>query len=106
ENLARQRDRRAADRDTAVTDKRALTHTLGHRERLVERAMQNQADAARLGRLRIRELELTQYLRLADDHRIETRADAKQMTRGVASGEIVNRFGELGLRNASISGQK
>ena len=68
--------------------------------------MQNQADAARLGRLRIREFELTQYLRLADDHRIETRADAEQMTRGVAAGETVNRFGEFGLRDASISGQK
>ena len=63
--------------------------------------MQNQADAARLGRLRVRELELTEYLRLADDHRIETRADAEQMTRGVAAGETVNRFGELGLRDSS-----
>src|ERR1700719_4039721 len=68
--------------------------------------MQNQSDAARLGRLRIRELELTQYLRLADDHRIETRADAEQMARGVAAGETVNRIRELGLRDSSISGQK
>jgi hypothetical protein len=89
-----------------VTYQRALADALGYRERLVKRAMQNQPDAARLGRLRVRELELTQYLRLADHHRIETRADAEQMARGVAAGETVNRIRELGLRDSSIGGQK
>src|SRR5579862_4254746 len=68
--------------------------------------MQNQADAARLGRLRVRELELTENLRLADDHRIETRADAEQMARRVAAGKTVNRIGELGLSDSSVGGQK
>ena len=68
--------------------------------------MQDQADAARLGRLRVRELELSQDLRLADHHRIETRTDAEQMAGGVAAGEIVNRFGERVVIDFSIGGQK
>ena len=80
-----------------MTDKRAPAHALGDGESLVERAMQYQARAVRLGRLCVGDLELPQYLWLADYHRIETGADAEQMTRGIAAGETVNRLGERGI---------
>ena len=68
--------------------------------------MQDEADAARLGRLRVRELELAEDLRLADHHRIEARTDAKQMADGVAAVEMVERVGERVAIDFAIGGEK
>ena len=68
--------------------------------------MEDQAGGARLGRLRIGVFELAEDLRLADDHRIETRADAKQMAHGGARLMPVKRGGERGGIDAAIARQK
>src|ERR1700682_5760009 len=89
-----------------MSDKGALADPLGHSEGLVKRAMQHQADAARLGRLRVGELQLAENLRLADDHRVEARADAEQMPRCFTAGETVYSIAPQISRDASIRGQK
>ena len=84
EDLPRQRHRRRTYRDRAAPDKGDAPDPLGDREGAMERAVEHQAGGAGLGRLRIGDFQLTQDLRLAHDHRVETRADAEQMARGLA----------------------
>ena len=69
-------------------------------------AMQHQADTLRLGRVRVREFELAENLRLADHHRVEARADAEQMAYGVAPLETIERAGEQRGVDLAIGGKE
>src|SRR5260370_35837621 len=68
--------------------------------------MPPRADAGRLGRLRVGELQLSENLRLADYHRVEARADPKHVTGGFAPGETVTRVIEHSPLYGSIRGQE
>src|ERR1700722_17457562 len=72
----------------------------------MKRAMEDQAGGPGLGGLRVRVLELAEDLRLADDHRIETRANAKQVAYGSAGFMPVKRAGESCGIDAAIARQE
>jgi len=69
-------------------------------------AMQHQAGTLRLGCVAVSQLELAEDLRLADYHRVEARADAEQMERGVASLETIERTGEHRCVDLAVAGEK
>ena len=68
--------------------------------------MEHQPDGRGLGRLRVGELQLAENLRLADDHRIEAGADAKQMAHRVAPVEVVQRIAERAALDLAIGGEE
>src|ERR1700730_15353621 len=72
----------------------------------MEGTVQHQADAACLGRMDVGKLELAENLRLADHHRIQTGADAKQMARGVTACEPIERASKERRVNFAVGGEK
>ena len=84
EDVARQLDRRRADRHRLLGDAGLGAHALGHRERLVEAAMQHAPRRADGRGHRVLLLQLAEDLRLADDHRVEARGDAEEVAHGLA----------------------
>ena len=80
EDLARQRDRRKADRHGALAERRLGAHALADVERPVEQLAEHRpgAAASRGGLERV--LHLAENLRLADDQRVETGGDAEQVS--------------------------
>ena len=72
----------------------------------MKRAMEHQPGGAGLGRLRVGDLELTEDLRLADDHRVEARADPEQMAHRVAAVEAVERAAKSAALDPAVGGEK
>ena len=82
ENLSRERDRGEADRYGPFAERRLAADPLADAERPVERLAQERSGAVPFASRDLeRILDLAQYLRLADDERIESRRHAKQMPR-------------------------
>ena len=106
EDLARETHRDRADRDRAVADQGGLAHAFGDLKGLVKCAMEHQPDRRGLRRLRVCEFQLAKNLRLANDHRVEARADAKQMADRVAPAEVVQRLVERGAFDLAIRGEE
>ena len=100
DDLARQAERRVADRHRALGQLGLAPHALAGGERGVEQAVEERAGRVQIGRGRVGLLHLAEDLRLADDERIEPGGDPEQVAGGVgfAAGvdvrpQIVGRHG-------------
>ncbi len=100
DDLARQAERRVADRHRAFGQLGLAPHALAGGERGVEQAVEERAGRVLIGRGRVGLLHLAEDLRLADDERIEPGGDPEQVAGGVgfAAGvdvrpQIVGRHG-------------
>ena len=94
EDLARQFDRRIADRDRALAEAGFGAHPLADGERRVEQAMGHGAGELQVARRRVGALHLAENLRLADDQRVEAAGDAKEVARRVVAAVDVEMLGE------------
>ena len=99
EDLARERDRRVADRYRALAEPGLGAHALAGAEGPVEQPVEEDAGVLLLRGDRERVLDLAEYLRLAHDERVEAGRHAEQMAGdvGVRAGVQVGR--DLGLRH-------
>ncbi len=70
-------DRRRGHRNRRAADVGVASHVLRHRERALEKAVEDQAQSARRFGAAHRLLHLAENLRLAEHHRIEPAGDAK-----------------------------
>ena len=103
ENLAGQFDRGERDRNGVAGDIGFGTHPLGDRKGLVQEAVQDQSGGLVVGGIAVGRLDLTQDLGLADDHRVETGGDPKDVPDGVLA-LIVVEMGFEGLRIEVVEG--
>src|SRR5207248_1100198 len=81
ENFARQFHRDRADRDRAACDLRVAPDMLRNAKCPLEKTMQYWSRAAGFPRRRVGFFHLSENFRLADDHRVQTRHDSKEMLR-------------------------
>ena len=100
EDLARERDRRKADRDGARGEPGLRADALAGGERRVKQPVEHGADRLRAGGEGVGFFHLAEDLRLADDQRIEAGGHAEQMTGGVEIDQVVNMRGELAAIDA------
>ena len=89
-DLARQAERRVADRHRALGQLGLAAHALAGGERGVEQAVEERAGRVLIGRRGVGLLHLAEDLRLADDQRIEPGGDAEQVAGGVGLGAGVD----------------
>ena len=94
EDLARQLDRRIADRDRPLAEAGFGADPLADGERGVEEAMGHGAGKVQVARQRVGALHLAENLRLADDQRVEAAGDAKEVARRIVAAVDVEMLGE------------
>ena len=99
EDLARERDRRVADRYGALAEPGVRAHPFADRERPGEELVQERAGAPRTRGQRVGLLDLAEDLRLADDQRVEAGGDPEQVPRHVGAAARIEMRLQIRLRD-------
>src|SRR5262249_33433706 len=89
EDLFAELDRHVTDRDRAAGDAGFVSDSFSDAERVMDQTIQHPTDCSRFNSECVGMTNLAQDLRLADDHRIERRSDAEQVSHGFFIGVAI-----------------
>src|SRR4029077_6506756 len=98
ENLLREFDRNRSNRHRRCSDGSLAAHALGDGKGAAEELVELSADSAHSARGCIGFFYLPENLRLAHDHRVETRSYAENMAHRVLLAEFI----KMGIKHAGI----
>ena len=102
EDLAGEIDGDRCDGDGGAADLGLGADSLGHREGALQERFERRGDGAGLARDGVGLLDLTEDLRLADDHGVERAGDAEEMADGLALAKLVEVRFEGGGGNGEV----